>query len=85
VAAEAAVGGAAMVAVGNVNEGTTIVAAAEVAMVAAGPMKLAQGTLTTTTLGQLPQSKEENRTKRLKLANNQVSKDIIYTYWTDYG
>ena len=54
-------------------------------MVAAGTMKPAQSTLATTTFGQSTQSKEDNMTKQVKAANDLLSKDIIYTYWTDFG
>ena len=74
--AEVVAGGAAMIAAGIVSVGTATTAAAEAAvgkaaMIVAGQMKQTLVTLTPT--------------DRLKVANNQVSNDIIYKYWEDYG
>ena len=68
------------------SKGTISVAAAEAvvggaAMVAEGTMKPAQGTLTAIIFCcQSTQRNEANMTKLMKVANDLLSKDVIYTY-----
>ena len=74
----------------TISEGTTSTAAAEAAVggaviVAEGTTKPAQSVLATTIFGQSAQQKETNMTKLVKAANDLLSKDVIYTYWKDYG
>ena len=73
-----------------VSKGATSVAAVEAAvggeaMVDEGTMKPTQGTLATTIFGQSTQHKETNMTKLPKAANDLFLKDVIYTYWKNYG
>ena len=74
----------------TVSEEITSAAAAEAAVgraviVAEGTMKPVQDTLATTIFGQSTQHKETNIAERVKTANDLLSKDVIYTYWKDYG
>ena len=55
------------------------------ASAATGTMKPAPGATDTTKFGQLTLGKGTNKDELTKVANERLPKDIIYTYWDDYG
>ena len=74
----------------TISKETTSVAVTETAVGRAviaveGTMKPVQGALATTNFGKSTLGKETNMTKQAKAANDLLSKEIIYTYWKDYG
>ena len=74
----------------TVSEGTTSTLAAEAAVggaeVAVAEIKKpALGVLFTTTIGQSTQIKEDDMAERVKVANDKLSEDTIYTCWNDFG
>lgn len=73
-----------------VSERIASTAVAEVEVVRAkvtvkGTEKPATDTSATMTIGQSTQSKGDDMTARVKAANEMLSKNIIYTYWTNLG
>ena len=69
---------------GTISAATVVATVVGAVTVAEGTTKPAQVALATTIFGQSTQRKETNMTKRVKTANDQLLKDVIYIFWKDY-